>query len=531
VDEIDPDLALRARHFLHTFFERHFEANDIGIVVNIGRASATAAQDFTNSRRLLLAAVDRIQGWPSVARVDFDARARAAALRALIGPLAAVKQRRKALIYLTQTASDIFGVIDYHGGVRSLAAEDLHAAMTDAMRGGVAFYTIDPAGLTTSASGETEDAPAAPDGGAELDRIANLREMSNVTGGFAIVNSNSIESSFARIVRENSNYYVIGFTSANDKRDGRYRHLEVRAKRPGLTVRTRDGYIAPSKNAERASQPVRAGVVLSPGVGETIRTPLANATVPMSASAVAYRSSQGREATVLVTAQLDVDALELAAGPTRSADVEIATVAISAAGKVTRGQHEVITLALKPDTYAQASAHGMRMLSAMTLPPGRYQLRVAGGNTKSANAGSVVDDLEVPDFSKGRLTMSAPALLMTVDEPVTSIPKSAANIVPSPPTVVRDFARTAPVLVYVEVYDNARGGEARAIDMTLSLRDEAGRVVKTVADHRPSIGGTQKFSVPVPLDTAPGQYVLRVEASVPGANDVRASHDIPVRVH
>ena len=44
------------------FIERHFEPNDVGVVVNVGRALSAAAQDFTSDRGLLLAAINRLQG-------------------------------------------------------------------------------------------------------------------------------------------------------------------------------------------------------------------------------------------------------------------------------------------------------------------------------------------------------------------------------------------------------------------------------------------------------------------------------------
>ena len=47
------------------------------------------------------------------------------------------------------------------------------------------------------------------------------------------------------MVRENSTYYILGFNSGYEKRDGRYVRLEVRVNRPGLTVKSRDGYVAP----------------------------------------------------------------------------------------------------------------------------------------------------------------------------------------------------------------------------------------------------------------------------------------------
>ena len=149
--------------------------------------------------------------------------------------------------------------MDYKGGVLNLQEEDLRKSITAATHGNVAVYPIDPRGLAIDGglaereSGTSADASerlAASITGMEARQ--SLRALAQVTGGFAVVNSNSFEDAWSRIVRENSAYYVLGFSSTNDQRDGRYRKLQVRVKRSGLQVRGRDGYVAPLRN-ERAS--------------------------------------------------------------------------------------------------------------------------------------------------------------------------------------------------------------------------------------------------------------------------------------
>ena len=39
--------------------------------------------------------------------------------------------------------------------------------------------------------------------------------------------------------------YVLGFYSTNEKRDGSFRKLRVRIKKPGYTARARTGYYSP----------------------------------------------------------------------------------------------------------------------------------------------------------------------------------------------------------------------------------------------------------------------------------------------
>jgi hypothetical protein len=47
---------------------------------------------------------------------------------------------------------------------------------------------------------------------------------------------------------------VIGFSSDNSKRDGKFRKLKVEAADPELRVRHREGYFSPKDEADKASR-------------------------------------------------------------------------------------------------------------------------------------------------------------------------------------------------------------------------------------------------------------------------------------
>ena len=526
LDEIAPHLALRARHYLRTFIEGHFEPNDVGAVVNLGKARASEAQDFTSDRGLLLAAIDKLKGgW---APTPFRLREQAAALKALVGSLARIPARRKALIYIGRDMGDVYRVIDDRGGVLPLEVEDLRTALMDAMRGGVAIYALHACGLSPGGTLGESDLPAGLEGDlceVSLDQIAAFRKLASATGGFALLNSNGFDQALTRVVQENSTYYVLGFSSNNDRRDGRYRRLEVRVRKPGLTVRTRDGYIAPSRS-DRAVAPTPPAPIAARDV---ITSPVENATLPMKVFAAAFKGSGRNGANVVITAEVVGSQLGLMAGdkPIRG-QLEVASAAVSASGKVTHGPQTVVDLVLDSETYARAAEQGIRVVSAVTLPPDRYQLRVAAGNPKAARRGSVMYDLEVPDFGKSPLALSTVVLLTAADRSVTATPKALTGVLATAPTVKREFVSGTPVSLYVEAYLNANQREPRAVELTVDVRDEQQRVLRSIRDRRTrNDKGTEVFAVAVPLDVQAGNYALHVEATS-GATAV--SRDIPIRI-
>lgn len=530
VDEIRPDDALRARAFLKRFFDQHFGPNDVGTVVNIGRGRAVDTQDFTSNRRLLLAAVNRLQGWPPEA--VGSSRAQATGLRALVESLARIEGRRKALVLLiNELRSDVFDVLDYRGGVRSLEFDDLRATLTSAMRGGVAIYAIDPAMLTPGGTlGESEAFVPPVSGVAELERVARLRRLSEATGGFALVNSNSIDQAFTRMVRENSTYYVLGYTSTNTKTDGRYRRLQVRVTRPGLTVRTRDGYIAQSKRPQRMiEQKECAGVTMSPAVAAAIVNPVVNSSVPMAVFATAYRAPS-KEADVIIAAEVSAAHLELEEHESSvEGEGEVAVVAISAAGKVSASKRNRFRLQLKPEEWERARTLGVHVVIGMRLPPGRYQLRVAAGGTTAAHAGHVLSDLDVPDFGKVPLAMSALSVTSRRLQGAVMVPSTTTRVAP-PPSATREFAAGDILSLYAEAYDNKTKNPHR-LDVVTELRDADGhRVGHPFTDSRADGKALQAIEVMLPLDVPAGSYALHMEVRSTLETQPTVSRDVPIRV-
>ncbi len=75
-----------------------------------------------------------------------------------------------------------------------------------------------------------------------------LRQLTSQTGGrvFFPMTVDELPAIYALISQELSSQYLIGYTSSNPRRDGRWRRIMVRASRPGATARTRLGYYAPA---------------------------------------------------------------------------------------------------------------------------------------------------------------------------------------------------------------------------------------------------------------------------------------------
>ena len=551
------------------FIENNFGTNDLAAVVFTGRSGD--GQDFTNNPRLLVNAINKFSGRKlrsatltriEGARVDpatqqlapgddidqmdraFRARQMANNVRKLAEFMAGVHGRRKSMLLIGEGVDyDIYEAVGQLGSTASSVLLDTHDAIAAATRGNVTIYTIDPRGLMNAEGDLIEVAGTVGD--ADSRSIANemrlsqdsLRVLADSTGGFAAVNRNDLNGAFDRIVSENSSYYMLGFYSTNDRRNGRYRKLEVRVKRPGLRVRNRTGYYEARGRAPSQPNASNSPTALPVAVTEALGSPLPMAGVPMKVFAAPYKG-QAPNAAVALVFEIDIRNFDFVQnGGTFNEQVDVAFTSVNTQGKVFPGERQTATLTLKPDTYERAKARGLRVLSQANLPPGRYQIRVAAGS-KSGKAGSVVYDLEVPDFSKEAFTMSGVSLTAASagQSPTIKAKDPLGDFLPGPPTATREFEKGDLLVLFAEFYENARGSAAHMLDFKAELRAEGGRVVQQVSDERSSTelqgsNGGYGFQARLPLESVePGLYVIHVEGRSRANQDTVATREIQIRV-
>jgi len=539
VDELRPENGLRTRVFLRQFVERYMGGNDLAAVVLLGKGRRTDTQEFTSNRRLLLRAIDLVSGWPAEAPTLGFSRGsldRLYALQDLVEFLARIPSRRKAMLLLTEDVGcDFQNAIDTPLSASLLGCPEVGREVArTALRANVAIYPIDPNRLTLGdvVSGESETLPSVEQDRTrrrlEMARRDNLRSLGEVTGGFALVSSNDVEGAFARLVRENSTYYSLGYYSTQDRTDGRFRRLDVRVTRPGLQVRTISGYLAPR---ERVPEVTR-----KPGVVDVLSNPLAVSGLPMKVVAAPYRG-QGDEAAIAAAVEIDGNALEFARkGDAFTAQLEVGYVVSAPTGALPPVTYRM-DLTLKPDSYEKARRTGVRIMLEPKLAPGIYQLRV-GVVQAGRGSGSVLYDIEVPDFAKRPLTLSGVSLtsVETSGLHVSSGKNLLAEIMPGPMTATRQFGGNDRVAVYAEVYDNVGDRDPHTVTVRTVLRTEEGVPVRTVATERSSAVMNRRqdgygFLFEVPLNGVPaGAYVLHVEATANVGDRPADSRDISIRI-
>ena len=125
-------------------------------------------------------------------------------------------------------------MVMYTDGADSRSAMSLSETMTLLKAAQVTVYAI---GLVENT------------GSARTQLQMTLRQIAEATGGQAFFPTamKDVESAYDKVLAEIKGQYHLGYLSTNTAKDGAWRKVEIRVKRPDLRIRSRKGYFGPYK--------------------------------------------------------------------------------------------------------------------------------------------------------------------------------------------------------------------------------------------------------------------------------------------
>jgi VWFA-related protein len=575
---VDAQRTQAVRQSARQFIESKLGSNDLLAVIHTGRDDA--AQDFTSNRRLLLKSVDQFLGRQPVsatleanqayhAAIDIASTNRTSAaasapsgvpnflaadlaqnaestlstLRQVGQWLSGVRGRRRAVLFFSEGLPyDLSNLVDdpnpangVNGRERtSVAMRTTLAALT---RSNVSVYSIDPRGLSTTGddaimvSGFADQSdPSAGIGLASLSNEmrlsqASLRQISNDSGGFAAVNRNDTSAVFDRIVRDNSSYYVLAYYPEIDKADGKFHRIEVRVNRPGLSVRARRGYAAPDAK-QRPTSPNQSDLQ------DALNSPL-----PVSGLTIRLFAApmKGSKKTASAVIGIELSGRDLSLGASNKVDLSFA--AVDQHGKVFGAKRDTLPLNMDAEGRTKVEQGAIRVVNRIDLPPGRYRLHAAALDQQKHLVGSVLADLEVPNFYKDPFSMSGIMVTSRAgSNMVTAVgDEQLRTLLPSPVVALRTFSRDDELDLFAEVYDNT-GKALHKIDvLTTVLTRDGEQVARSQQEHDSTDLKGDNRAIPyreyLPLSRLlPGEYVVKVEAHSRLGNTASVIRQVPFRV-
>jgi VWFA-related protein len=383
----------------------------------------------------------------------FTADRKLLALQSIMQALGKINQK-KSIIYFSNGISQ--------SGVDNQSA--LRAATASAVKANVSIYPLDVRGLEAfPPGGQAQNASlhgqSAYNGGAVLNDLNSnaasqetLSTLAADTGGKAFFDSNDFSGVFSQVQKDTSAYYVLGFTSNNPLKDGRFRHLRVQLNRQDVKLEYRSGYYAGRdfqhlNRADREQQ-----------MADELQAELPQTDVAVYAGAAYFRQDDSHYylAVSLVIPGSQIPFVQ-------AKDKDNATIDIigevRAQGKLPVGNlRDTVKLAV--DSSQQVRRKNVQYNTGFVLAPGSYHLKFVVRENQTGRLGSFETDVQVPDLRKAPLRMSS-IVLGSQRVPATRKKSGPDPLIQDQtelvPNVTHVFTQDQHLYLQYEVYDAARG--------------------------------------------------------------------------
>jgi VWFA-related protein len=383
----------------------------------------------------------------------FSADRKLLALQSLMQALGKLPQK-KSLIYFSNGITQ--------SGANNQSA--LRAATAAAVKANVSVYSLDIRGLQAfPPGGEAQSASlhgqSAYSGAAVLNDLNNnaasqdtLATLSSDTGGKAFFDSNDFGAVFSQVQKDSSAYYVLGFTSNNPLKDGKFRRLKVQVDRADLKLDFRSGYYAGRdfEHLDRADREQQ--------LEDELDAQLPRVDVPLYAGAAYFRQDDSH---YYLAVSLVIPGSQIPFVTEREKDnatIDIIGEALGG-GKFRVGQlRDTVKLAV--ETAQQVRRKNVQYNTGFVLAPGSYHLKFVIRENQTGRMGSYETDVQIPDLRKTPLKMSS-VVLSSLRAPATGKKNGVNPLVRDQmelvPNITHVFAPDQHLYLQYEVYDAAKG--------------------------------------------------------------------------
>ena len=462
---LSADNFIRARKALKEYVDTKVTTNDMVAIISTG-GSLGSLQQFTNEKRRLRYAIDRISAQTSIAeklrdprfkltvaeavRIDsgdrltlenvvrrlqtedidmqslpvesVEAQVRSTAQSFVTQLNAVLRTTLRTIQNLSRGMSDLPGrkiinllteSLTTAGGSTGDITNQMLDTIDQARRSGVSVYALDAGGVKSNNVSASERVTAtglqlrntnASSTFTDFENISAARALAFGTGGETFSNANDLSISLDKAAADSSSYYVLGFKPAN--LDNKFHRLTVTVKnKPDVIIRTRRGYLALNQETARGTPTELAASLISPvSITELPLEVVANVVPKGTTQVVVTGLHIGRKHLTIPD-------------PTTTKNAAYEVVAwVFAAGRdqpVGVIKTDVTYDLTNPKATEKLSQQGFLLAHTFTeLPPGAYQIRAAVREKSTKQIGSAYQFFEIPDPSKTKL-ISLSSLVLT----------------------------------------------------------------------------------------------------------------------
>jgi len=383
----------------------------------------------------------------------FSADRKLLALQSIMQALGKLPQK-KSLVYFSNGISQ--------SGVDNQSA--LRAATAAAVKANVSIYSLDIRGLQAFPPGGEAQAASlhgqsAYSGASILNDLNSnqasqetLATLSSDTGGKAFFDSNDFSGVFSQVQKDSSAYYVLGFTSNNPLKDGRFRHLKVQVNRPDLKLEFRSGYYA-DRDFEHLNKADR-----EQQLEDELAAQLPRVDVPLYAGAAYFRQDDSH---YYLAVSLVIPGSQIPFVTEKDKD----NATIDVIGQVLADKRLPVgqlrdTVKLAVDSTREVRRKNVQYNTGFVLAPGSYHLKFIVRENQTGRMGSFETDVTIPDLRKAPLKMSS-VVLSSLRTPATGKKAGQSPLVreqmETVPNIAHVFTADQHLYLQYEVYEAAKG--------------------------------------------------------------------------
>jgi len=505
LSSMQPEEIERGVESAEKYVDEQMKPADLVAVVSLS-TKLNVDQDFTNNRADLKAVLD---GFNPNSGNGFEEGATAAAADADSADASTddtftadetesnifnTDRKLDALRTMAETLQGIEqkkSLIFFSGGMRTTGIDNqtsLRAAVNSMVRSNTSIYSVDVRGLQAIVPGG--DASRGSQRGQALFSGSGVRgqftqnqqaqdtlvTLASDTGGKAFLDTNNFAPAFAKVQEDTSMYYVLGYTTTNTSKDGRFRNIRVTVKAKDARVDARRGYYADTDfqhlakdSREKQMQDELASdlpstdlpVFLATGyfrLEDTRYFVPVSIVVPGSAIPFARDSDQDRASLDILGAIIDQG---FRGGPGgdrggRGGDRggrERGRGPAETQGPRTFGTIKD-TIKLAVNTSQEVKRKNVQYDAGFLLPPGRFRLRFIVRENQSGQIGSFETEVFIPNLLQAPVKISSVVASsqkqtgkQKKDNPLT---RNGTELIPS---VTHVFSKDQHLYLYFEVYD------------------------------------------------------------------------------
>ena len=559
---ISNESAVSLKKQLRKFIDTEMEPNDLVAIVRTG-GEMGALQQFTTDKRLLHRAVDRLRrhqcsrvGWTvmtpvsslGASEISLCARGTellsARALNFVVQGLAELPGRKAMVVfadnlpltYLSLTSTnEARGSGDEVSGEPQAVSNDpspglsLESALMTiaerAIRASVVIYAVDTSGVQPIAITAADSFPRINGVSSGVTPASVIRGrshqlqdsraggdlMARETGGFLIRNSNDFQ--LPRVMKDQEGYYLIGYRPTEETFNRRHHHVRAQVKRPGVTLRTREGFFGVTDAEAQPKRTARDRLNLA------LMSPFAVADIDVDLTALFVNTAaNGSELHSFI--YFPARDLTFSDEPDgwHQAVFDLSGVIFGDNGTPVKTVAETRTLRLRRQAYDDVLSRGLVYRLVLPVPkPGSYQFRVALRDATTSRIGSAGQFVEVPNLKNDKLMLSgitASGYVDSNDAPGAQT-RTEREAMSGPSR--RKF-RTPANLYYGYVIYNAKLDNAQQPKLVTSMRIiREGKIVFEGQPTPVDLTGQTDFQrivagsgLQLGTEMTPGEYILQV---------------------